>query len=228
MKPLIITLDGPAGTGKSAVAMALAKRLSVSFLDTGAMYRGLTAHCLDSGIDPRMQPDRVLELARQVRIWFDWRRDPPRLHIDEKDMTGRLRNADTTDAVSDVAAMGLVRQVLVEVQRRIGRDRRRLVSEGRDQGSIVFADADAKFYLEASPRMRARRRRDQLRDAGIEADEQEILAQINQRDVRDASRKDGPLICPPDAMRVDTTDMTLEQVVDHLEHELRQHVGAAL
>src|SRR5690606_18562679 len=119
-------------------------------------------------------------------------------------------DADVTAIVSDLAAIGPVRQVLVEQQRRIGREHPRLVTEGRDQGSIVFPDAAAKFYLDANPQERARRRAEQLRQTGREADEQQILAGILERDRKDSSRSDGPLICPDDAVRVDTSDMTLE------------------
>ncbi len=228
MEPLIVTLDGPAGSGKSTVARRLAKRIGLEFLDTGAMYRGLTAKCLDRGIDPATEPEAVAELARYCPMRFDWQSDPPRLHVGDHDMTNRLRDTDVTEHVSEVAAMGPVRQVLVEHQRRIGRQHPRLVTEGRDQGSVVFPTARVKFFIDATPQVRAHRRALELKEAGRQADEQQILEHILDRDQRDSNRKDGPLICPRDADRIDTTHMSLDEVVDELERRVRRDVGHLL
>lgn len=228
IEPLIVTLDGPAGSGKSTVARLLASRLGVEFLDTGAMYRGLTAACRDAGIDPAAAPDAAADLARQVNLTFDWRTDPPRLHVDDRDITDRLRDADVTGRVSQLAAIPAVRDVMVALQQQIGRDHPRLVTEGRDQGSVVFPEAQRKFYLDAAPPVRAARRAAQLREAGKETDEKQILDQILQRDHRDAHRDVAPLICPDDALRVDTSDMSLDEVVDYLERQVRETCPAAV
>ncbi len=227
MQPLVVTLDGPAGSGKSTVARLLAARLGVAFLDTGAMYRAITAVALDSGLDTATQAAEVTEMARRLDLRFDWNTDPPRLHADGRDVTDRLRDADVTRGVSDVAAMPQVRQILVEAQRRIGREHPRLVTEGRDQGSLVFPRAQAKFFLDAAPAVRARRRALQLREAGKPADEAQILQAILLRDHRDRSRPDGPLVCPADAEAVDTSDLGIEQVVDLLERRVRGKLSAA-
>jgi len=221
MASLIITLDGPAGSGKSAVARLLAKRLGFAFLDTGAMYRGVMAVCLDRGIDPVAAPQSAASLADSLDLRFDWETDPPELYLHTGDecinLTGRLRDAEVTRDVSAIAAIPGVRQVLVQAQQRISQTHRQLVSEGRDQGSVVFPDAAMKFYLDAAPRVRARRRSRQLQQAGQPANEKQILHAISQRDERDAKRSEGPLMCPDDALHVDTSDMTLDQVVDFLE-----------
>lgn len=229
MQGLIVTLDGPAGSGKSTVARLLAKRLDIGFLDTGAMYRAVTALSLEAGLDLCADSGQVAQLARRIRMRFDWRTDPPRLHVNDKngdrDLTDRLRDEDVTGGVSEVAAMGPVRQVLVDAQREIGGQLGRLVAEGRDQGSVVFGDADVKFFLDAAAKVRARRRSDQLRDAGRQVDEGQILQAIQRRDTRDRQRSNGPLICPPDTQRIDTSQMSIEQVVDLLELMVRQRVG---
>jgi cytidylate kinase len=224
---LIVTIDGPAGTGKSTVARRLAERLDASFLDTGAMYRGITACVLDAGLDPADR-DAVADLAAELRIRFNFDEDPPALKIDGRDVNHRLRDADVTDCVSEIASNRRVRDVLVHAQRWIGRHHDRLVTEGRDQGSVVFRDATVKFFLEAAAEVRADRRAKQLREAGVrDVDEKEILRQIEYRDQRDISRSDGPLTCPDDAVRVDTSQMTLDQVIDHLVELVNQRTGEA-
>ncbi len=226
MRRLIVTLDGPAGSGKSTVARRLARRLGLDFLDTGAMYRGLTAKAMDRGIDVVAEGYAVVELARHATILFDWAVDPPRLMINDSDVTDRLRDRDVTDAVSDVAALPAVRQVLVDAQRRIGRDHPCLVTEGRDQGSVVFPDAEVKFYLDASPRVRAERRAEQLRELGKAVDFDALHESIMLRDRKDSTRQTGPLICPDDAQRIDTSGMRLDEVVDLLEQRVRAATGA--
>ena len=222
---LIVTLDGPAGGGKSSVSRALAKRLGVSFLDTGAMYRAIAVRCVDRGIDMAADPVGVVELAQRTSIRFDWSTDPPDVYADDVNVTSRIRDSDASAGASVLGALGPVRQVLVDAQRRIGRERKRLVSEGRDQGSVVFPGAQVKFYLDAAPAVRAARRARQLAEAGAEVDEQVVLADIIERDDRDASRADGPLVCPTDAVRVDTSDMTEQEVTDLLERLVRDRTG---
>ncbi len=220
-----MTLDGPAGSGKSTVARFLAKRLGLEFLDTGAMYRGLTAKALYRGIDPATEPHAVIELARNTVMRFDWYDDPPRLFLGNLDVTDRIRDRDVTSRVSEVAALSGVRHVLVDIQRRIGEEHPRLVTEGRDQGSVVFPSAQVKFYLDASPTVRAKRRAKQIQDAGRKADLQLIRKQIIERDHKDSTRVESPLICPEDAQRIDTSDMTLDQVVEHLETLVRDKMN---
>ena len=221
MRRLIVTLDGPAGSGKSTVARRLAQRLGLDFLDTGAMYRGITAKAVDRGIDVIEEDYAVVELARNATIRFDWDTDPPSLIINDVDVTARLRDSDVVSKVSDVAAMSAVRDVLVKAQRRIGEDHPGLVTEGRDQGSVVFPQAAVKFYLDATPQVRAERRANQLRELGKPANLERIRESIILRDRKDSSRKSGPLIVPEDAEKIDTSGMTLDAVVDLLEQRVR-------
>lgn len=222
MQRLIVTLDGPAGSGKSTVARQLARRLGLEFLDTGAMYRGITAKALERGIDPVNEGYAIVELARNYPVRFDWTTDPPRLLVADVDMTHRLRDHDVTSSVSDVASLAGVRQAMVESQQQIGREHPRLVTEGRDQGSVVFPDAEAKFYLDAAAGVRAQRRGDQLRAAGRHADYEQVRRDILTRDLKDSTRQEAPLICPPDAQRIDTSAMSLDAVLALLEDQVRK------
>lgn len=214
-KPIIIAIDGPAGTGKSSVARELARRLGLDFLDTGAMYRAAAAVALDRGI----ALDEVEELIRSVReadIRFDWTKDPPLILAGGRPMNVRIREQDVTAVVSAYAGVKALRELMVAQQQAIARDHQRLVSEGRDQGSVVFPKARVKFYLDASPRVRAERRLTQLRESGVEAELDSLQREIEARDRSDKGRAVGPLTCPKDAEVVDTSAMSFEQVVSTL------------
>jgi len=212
---MVITIDGPAGTGKSSVALAVAERLGFDFLDTGAMYRaiGLAALRREAKLD---DPRELAFIARHAKITFDWDKHPPGVFLNGEPVGHLLRGSEATRAASYVAVVPAIREQLVAQQQQIGRERGKLVTEGRDQGTVVFPQAELKFYLDASPQERARRRVAQLRHRGEIVDHQEILNQIVARDHRDASRAVGPLAVPKDAETVDTTSMTQEQVIEHI------------
>lgn len=224
-QPIIITIDGPAGTGKSSVARMLAKSLGLDFLDTGAMYRaaaviaierGLAASSVREGECPIRDRGELLRAVRDADLRFDWKKDPPDLLAWGRSVTHRLRDKDVTAIVSPIAGIAELRSHMVDKQRLFAAQHPRLVSEGRDQGSVVFPDATVKFYLDADPRVRAQRRMQQLLDAGQSADEAALLADIIARDHSDMSRTDGPLIRPADALVLDTSGMNFEQVVTSL------------
>ncbi|MHC4217135.1 MAG: (d)CMP kinase [Planctomycetota bacterium] len=219
---VIITIDGPAGTGKSTVAHLLARRLGLDFLDTGAMYRTAALVALEQDIDPNQGATLAAAVAA-VDLHFDWQADPPRVMLGDRDVSDRIRELDVAGIVSIVAAQAELRQVLVEQQRRIAAAHPRLVTEGRDQGSVVFPDAGARFYLDADIEIRADRRAAQLIEAGTQVERERIVQGIIERDRIDSSRADGPLIRPDGALEVDTGTLTAEQVVDELERISRQH-----
>lgn len=225
-RPVIITIDGPAGTGKSTVAHLLAKRLGLEFLDTGAMYRAAALIAIERGIDPCDGP----ELARAVAaadLHFDWKTDPPCIMLDQRDVGGRIRDMDVSGIVSLVAAQGELRQVLVRQQQRIARRHPRLVSEGRDQGSVVFPDADVRFFLQADVKVRATRRVAQMAAAGKSVDPERIERDIAERDRIDATRADSPLVRPDGAVDVDTGHKTAQEVVDEMETVVRRRLPDA-
>lgn len=212
----IITIDGPAGTGKSTVAHRLAQRLGLEFLDTGAMYRAIALMAIESGVDPA-DGDQLAAMVRDRTMHFDWSIEPPRLYLGDDDVTDRIRTLEVSAIVSTVAANAAVRAVMVEWQQRIGRVHPRLVTEGRDQGSVVFPDAPVRFFLKADERIRAERRVRQLAERGTDAPVDQVLADIRRRDHLDSTRPDGPLVRPEGAVVVSTDDLTIDGVVDALE-----------
>lgn len=217
---MIVTIDGPAGTGKSTVARAVAQRLGYDFLDTGAMYRAIGLEALRREAD-MTDPRELAFIAQHCRIEFDWKQSPPAVLLNGEVVTHLLRSGEATRAASYVATVPAIRQRLVEQQREIGRGHRGLVTEGRDQGSVVFPEAQFKFYLDAEPAERARRRARQLRERGEIVEEREIYEEMLDRDRRDTGRAVAPLMVPPDAMRIDTTGMTQDQVVNRIVGTVR-------
>ena len=212
---MIITIDGPAGTGKSSVAHTVAERLGFDFLDTGAMYRaiGLEAVRREANLE---DPRELAFIARHVRITFDYARHPPGVLLNGEPVGHLVRSGEATRAASYVATVPAIREMLVAQQRQIGLERPNLVTEGRDQGSVVFPDAGVKIYLDASPAERARRRAAQLRARGEIVDQAEILNQIVARDQRDKSRSVGPLAIPEGAHVIDTTQISQDEVVERI------------
>jgi cytidylate kinase len=226
---MVITIDGPAGTGKSSVALAVAERLGFDFLDTGAMYRAIGVAALRREINLEDQRELAF-VARHAKIEYDFTKHPPGVLMNGEPVGHLLRGADATRAASYVAVVPAIREMLVKQQQEIGTSRPNLVTEGRDQGTIVFPQAELKFYLDATPAERARRRVHQLRARGEIVDYHDILNQIESRDQRDKSRRVGPLSVPKDAEVVDTTTLSQQQVIDHIverANAVRQQQGAA-
>lgn len=216
---MIITIDGPAGAGKSTAARMLAERLGFEFLDTGAMYRAVAWACIDRDVDLN-DTQAVSRTAASISIQFEGER----ILCNDRDVTVAIRSAEASHAASIVAAVSEVRQEMVRLQRESATGHH-YVTEGRDQGSEVFPDAACKFFLTADPRERAERRLQELQDRGQTGSLDEVLTQIVDRDERDRSRDVGPLVMADDAVEVDTSGKTIDQVVDLLERIARERIA---
>lgn len=213
---MVITIDGPAASGKGTAAKALAARLGFDYLDTGAMYRAVAWAAQQRGISCS-DVEALRTLLPQLHLELT----PQGILLDGQDITSHLRTPEVGEGASLVAVIPEVRRWLVELQRRHAQGRH-LVTEGRDQGTVVFPDADLKFFLTAELPTRAHRRWLELQQRGLAADYATVLRELQQRDARDSTRSDSPLRQPPDAILIDSTHLTPQQVLDIMELHARQ------
>lgn len=207
---MIITIDGPAGVGKSTVAQMLAQKLGFDFLNTGAMYRCAALASIEANI-PLDASEKIVDCVKSLRF----EQKGPRIFLSGRDVTERIRQKDVTQLVSPIADIIPLRHVLIEWQKEFaqGRD---IVTEGRDQGSVVFHDADCKIFLTATPEIRAKRRTDQLQRMGIDAHFDQILKDQILRDELDAKRPFGALRPASDCVVIQSDDLSMEQVIEQM------------
>jgi cytidylate kinase len=204
----VITIDGPAGAGKSTAARALAGRLGFRFLDTGAMYRAVAVSVATAGIDP---DDLAGLRAHLGRLRLD--SDGSRVSVDGRDVTAEIRTGPIAALTSRLTALGPVRDTVTPLQRRLAAAGG-VVLEGRDTGSVVCPDAEVKFYLDATLNTRAHRRHAELARAGAAVSLETVREDIADRDALDMRRELAPLVRPPDAITIDTTNLTVDEIVD--------------
>lgn len=222
-KTMVITIDGPAGVGKSTAARGLARRLGAVFLDTGAMYRAVTLTAVERGIDPA---DTAAVAAMMDGCAFEFvpQDEAMRVFVDGVEKTGQIREPGITAQVRHIAAAADLRTRLVAMQQAFARGFDKVVTEGRDQGTVAFPDATAKIFLTADPVERARRRHQELLAAGKKVTLDDILSQQQQRDAADEGRTVGPLKPAADAVIVDTTSLSITQVIDKMEQIVRERI----
>ena len=225
MKPVVVAVDGPAGTGKSSVSRGLARALQARYLDTGAMYRIVTLAVLRAGVDPAARAAvEAVAAGAQLSVGHD--PDEDRSYLDGQDVSSEIRGDEVTKAVSAVSSVPAVRTRLVDLQRTLASGPGNVVVEGRDIGTVVLPDADVKVFLTASAETRARRRNDQNVAAGLPDDYAGVLADVRRRDHLDSTRAVSPLRAASDAVVVDTSEMTESDVIAHLLQLVQQRSEA--
>lgn len=218
----MVTIDGPAGSGKSTVAGLLAQKLGASFLDTGAMYRAVTLAAMQSGADLSNE-DELLNIMQKTDFKFNIENVEMTVHINGTDVTEQIRSSEVTTNARYIASAPKMRDKLVKMQRQFAAEYKKIVTEGRDQGTVAFPEADIKFFLTADPVERARRRQAQLQTKGVSENLEQIQHAMEQRDKSDQNRTVGPLKPADDAIIVDTTDLNTEQVVDKLLNYVKEN-----
>lgn len=221
MSDLVVTIDGPAGSGKSTIAKLLAEELGAVFLDTGAMYRAVTLAAIRKGKDLSDSAE-LMDLLQKTEFGFAIENGEMSITIDGVDVSEEIRDPEVTIKVRHIASDASMRNELVAMQRSLAKNQKMVVTEGRDQGTVVFSDADFKFFLTADLTERARRRREQLLESGQDVDIEQLQEQIKSRDASDQLRTVGPLVAAQDAIVIDTTSMSVKEVVENLI----EHIGA--
>lgn len=211
---VVVAIDGPAGSGKSTVSKRIAKRLGLLYIDTGAMYRALTLKAMRRGIDLKDEA-ALVELAHSTRIDLDGSGTALKVILDGEDVTGLIRTPELTNNVKYIARVPDVRHEMVRLQRAIG-EKSGAVLEGRDIGTVVFPDATYKFYLDADVEERARRRHRELLESDAKVDFEAIKKDVVVRDESDMKRRVGALKRAADAIFIDTTSLTIDEVVEKL------------
>lgn len=220
MKEFIVTVDGPAGSGKSTIAKIIAKKYGFTYLDTGAMYRMIALYALENSID--LQDSKAIEtMLKNTKLDIVGNQ----FFLNGKDVSDEIRTPRVSAIVSPVSAIKEVRVKLVDLQREISKGKS-VILDGRDIGTVVFPSGDVKIYLVASPEERAKRRLKEYEEKGVEADYESVLASIKERDFIDSTRKESPLKKAEDANEIDSSTMSIDEVVEVISKYIDEKIGA--
>lgn len=220
MKEFIVTVDGPAGSGKSTIAKIIAKKYGFTYLDTGAMYRMIALYALENSID--LQDSKAIEtMLKNTKLDIVGNQ----FFLNGKDVSDEIRTPRVSAIVSPVSAIKEVRVKLVDLQREISKGKS-VILDGRDIGTVVFPSGDVKIYLVASPEERAKRRLKEYEEKGVEADYESVLASIKERDFIDSTRKESPLKKAEDAHEIESSTMSIDEVVEVISKYIDEKIGA--
>ena len=211
-----IAIDGPSGAGKSTIAKRVASELSIDYIDTGAMYRAVGLKMLRNNI-PMVEDETLFEMLKEIDVDFS----DGKVYLDGEDVSGLIRTQEVSKAASDCSAFASVRRKLVELQQAMGK-RKSVIMDGRDIGTVVLKDAEHKYYLTATAEERAMRRYKELKEKGSEDTYEKVLQDVNQRDWNDMHREVDPLRQAEDAVLIDSTHMTIDQVVDFIISDIKK------
>lgn len=220
LKKLVIAIDGPAASGKSTTSKLVAERLGYLNVDTGAMYRAITLKVLRSNIEPS-DSDAIDKLVEDTSVRLEQMNDQIKVFLDNQDVTKDIRSPEVTAAVSAVSAIPKVRELMVRMQREIGKNGG-VVLEGRDIGTVVFPDADLKIFMIANVDERAHRRQKDLERIGVQVNLEKLIEDINERDYKDSHRNLSPLKKAKDAIVLDTTNLTIDEQVDFIVNKAKE------
>lgn len=208
-----VAIDGPAGSGKSTISKRVAEQLNLTHIDTGAMYRAITYHALQQGSD--LDDESSYQFMERIKVRYD----KDRIYIDDVDVTDQIRTDLVTRNVSKVSSFPYVRKILVHIQKEAAKGID-VIMDGRDIGTVVMPDADLKIFLTAAVKERAKRRQKEKEVLGIQQDIQALETEIIERDRKDSTRKESPLICADDAIVIDTTHYSVEDTTNRIIEEI--------
>jgi cytidylate kinase len=217
---LIIAIDGPAGAGKTTISKTLATKLGYSYIDTGALYRGFALKASREGIDIH-DDDKLKKMCEETDLCFKNKNGELKLYLDGVDVSKEIREPHMSIRASDISARPVIRKALLNVQRKLG-ENGEVILEGRDIGSVVFPDADLKFYLDANVEERAKRRHRDFINAGKSVDLNGLIEDIKKRDLNDSKREHAPLTKTDDAIYVDSTNYTINEVIELMIREVKK------
>lgn len=207
----VVAIDGPAGTGKGTITKLIAEEMELVNIDTGAMYRAITLECLRNGIGSLEEKEKIIEIAKSVKIEIKHQQGNQQIFLNEEDVTMQIRSKEVTNFVSQLSSIPEVREIMVNLQRNMAQNND-IIMEGRDITTVVFPNANVKIYLDADAEERARRRFKENNEKGIAITFEETLENIKARDYNDMHKEVGALKIAPDAIVIDTTKMTIDEV----------------